>query len=134
MTPQRGPTIGADAAVALAQKALPGGTLRNITLPARRTQAISVSLFGSWGGNANVWIDPWRGTVLAVNDPLANGGIMAGSGRCIRAPVLAPSGGYWFSWSGFMPALFVATGITMWLKKRRQRISMSMPLVGGMAR
>jgi uncharacterized iron-regulated membrane protein len=134
VVPQRGPIIGADAAVTLAQKALPGGTLRNVTLPARRTQAISVSLFGSWGGNANVWIDPWRGTVLAVNDPLANGDIMAwqrplhqgaGLGAVWRALVFL---------AGFMPALFVATGITMWLKKRRQRISMSAPLVGEMAR
>ena len=131
MTPQRGPTIGADAAVALAQKALPGGTLRNVALPARRTQAISVSLFGSWGGNANVWIDPWRGTVLAVNDPLAKGDIMAWQRPLHQGAGLGAIWRILVFLVGFLPALFVVTGITMWLKKRQQRISMSAPLVAG---
>jgi uncharacterized iron-regulated membrane protein len=134
VTAQRGPMIGADAAVALALKALPGGTLRNVTLPARRTQAISVSLFGSWGGNANVWIDPWRGTVLGVNDPLAKGDIMAWQRPLHQGAGLGAIWRVLVFLVGFMPALFVATGITMWVKKCRQRISMSVPLVGEMAR
>jgi uncharacterized iron-regulated membrane protein len=134
VTPQRGSTIGADAAVALAQKALPEGTLRSITLPARRTQAISVSMFGSWGGNANVWIDPWSGAVLGVNDPLANGDIMAWQRPLHQGAGLGAIWRFLVFLAGFMPALFVATGITMWLKKRQSRISMSAPLVGEMAR
>jgi uncharacterized iron-regulated membrane protein len=134
VTLQRGPIIGADAAVARALKALPGGTLRSISLPARRTQAINVSLFGSWGGNANVWIDPWRGTVLAVNDPLAHGDIMAWQRPLHQGAGLGAIWRVLVFLVGFMPALFVVTGVTMWLKKRRQRISMSAPLVAEMAR
>lgn len=115
--------IGPAAAVSLAQQALPNALPTGIALPARRDQAVIVSMLTYGAIGASVYVDPWRARVMAVRDPSAN--FIAwqrplhqgmGFGAIWRALVFL---------SGLVPALFVVTGVTMWVKKRRQRISMS---------
>ena len=61
--------------------------------------------------NATVYVDPYRGKVLAVRDPSAAS--WPGCGRCIRA-ALGPVWKFLVFLSGLVPTLFVVTGMIMW--------------------
>lgn len=117
--------IGADQAAQIAQTAIPGATIRSITLPARRDQAITVSLLADGGVNAQVTIDPYRANVIAMRAP--GKGFMAW-----QRPLHQGSfNGVWkflVFLSGLLPALFVFTGLVMWVKKRRAHIAAGIPL------
>jgi len=118
--------IGADAAAALALKAVPDSRLRSITLPAAPDQPITVALVAHAAINASVTIDPYRAQVVSVRDPSAS--FLAWQ-RPVHQGLLGPVWKFLVFLSGFLPLLFVVTGLVMWVKKRRARIAMSTPLV-----
>ena len=122
--------IGADAAVALVKAAAPDMVLRNVMVPQRRAieqgQPITVSFFAHGAVNATAYVDPLRARVLEVRDP--SGNVMAWQ-RPIHQGLLGPVWRFLVFLSGFLPAIFVLTGVVMWLKKRQSRLSMTAPLV-----
>ncbi len=68
-------------------------------------------------------VDPYRGKVLAVRDPSQS--FMAWQ-RPVHVGNLGPVWKFLVFLSGLVPLLFVITGITMWLKKRRRHVPMTM--------
>lgn len=129
----------ADQAVALAQKAVPGTQARSVLMPASPAQAISVALAPAGQDPAilsMVYVDPWRGKVVAVRDPSS---LSAADSFMAWQRPLHEGGGLGPVWrllvflSGFLPLLFVVTGVTMWIKKRRARLPMTAPLAEGAA-
>jgi uncharacterized iron-regulated membrane protein len=127
IAPGEGATaIGPAEALAIARQALPDATPTSITLPARPDRTIMVNMLAHGAVGASVYIDPWHGSIAAIRDPSStflawqrpiHQGV--GLGAVWRALVFL---------SGFVPTLFVVTGVVMWLKKRRRHIPMSAAL------
>ncbi len=120
--------IGADEAAKLALAAVPESELRSVTLPAKANQAVSVGLAKYGSMNAGAVIDPYRGTVIQVRDPSTT---FMGWQRPLHDGTV---GGIWrflVFLSGLLPAVFVFTGVVMWAKKRKARLSMGAPLAEG---
>ncbi|MES2256654.1 MAG: PepSY-associated TM helix domain-containing protein [Pseudomonadota bacterium] len=118
--------ISAEDAIAMARKALPNATVTGISLPSRPDRTVMVNMEAKVGVGATVYIDPWRGRIVATRDPSAS--LMAwqrplhqGSGLGVIWQALV-------FLSGLVPALFVFTGVVMWLKKRKRHIPMSVAL------
>lgn len=121
--------IGFDEAAAVARAAVPGFTVASLSVPARATQAIRVTLVQSdrkEAPTAAVFVDPWRAKAVALRDPLRMGGL---DNFIAWQRPLHEGQGLGLVWrvlvfiAGFLPALFVTTGILMWLKKRRSRLA-----------
>jgi uncharacterized iron-regulated membrane protein len=127
--PQRGVTpIGLDAAVALAQQAVPDTRLLNAALPSRPDQALRIGLvrpgYTEGAPAITVLVDPWRGSVIDAFDPhgFSTGetilawqrGLHEGSG-------LGPVYRLLVFLSGLIIPLFAVTGFFMWWIKRRNR-------------
>ena len=121
--------LGADHALVIAQKAMPGMEVRSVTVPARPTQALSVAMASRFGTTATVYINPYTGAVIGARDPANAGG--ADSFMALQRPMHDGQGNLGPIWeflvflSGLAPLLFVITGTIMWLKKRKRRIPMS---------
>ena len=120
---QDSPMLGATEAVIAAQKVLPGAQLRGVTIPARPGQPITVSFLDNGAINASVLLNPYDGSVLAVRDPSTN---WAAWQRPVHQGSLNPVWKFLVFLSGLVPSLFVVTGLTMWAKKRKRRIPMTM--------
>jgi uncharacterized iron-regulated membrane protein len=122
--------IGADQAVALVKAKAPDMVLRTVMVPQRRAisqgQPITVSFFSHGAVGATAYVDPLRAQVMDVRDPSAQ--IMAWQ-RPVHQGLLGPVWRFLVFLSGFLPAIFVFTGVAMWLKKRQNRMAMSAPLV-----
>ena len=123
IAPGTGTRLGPDAALALAKKALPDATPTGITIPSRPDRTIVVSMLAHDAVGAQVYVDPWQGTVVGQRDPSTS--FLAwqrpvhqgvGLGAVWRALVFL---------SGFVPSLFVVTGVIMWAKKRKRRLPMA---------
>ncbi|MEP6828720.1 MAG: PepSY-associated TM helix domain-containing protein [Rhizomicrobium sp.] len=115
--------IGAAEALAIAQKTLPDATPTSITIPVRRDRTIVVNMLASGAVGAGVYIDPWRGQVVATRDPSQ---IFLAWQRPLHQGL--GLGAIWkllVFFSGLVPALFVFTGIAMWLQKRKRHLPMS---------
>ena len=118
--------LSAEQAVAMAQTALPNATPTGITLPSRPDRTIMVNMEARGAVGATVYIDPWRGRIVATRDP-------SGSFMAWQRP-LHQGSGLGVVWqalvflSGLVPALFVITGVIMWLKKRKRHLPMSAAL------
>jgi uncharacterized iron-regulated membrane protein len=120
--------LEADDALALARTAGVGGTLRMIALPTRPDQAVRIGFLPPDGAHGQlpvtVFIDPWTRRVLEVRDPRD---FTAGETALAWQHSLHAGEGLGWLWkllvffSGFTPALFVVTGISMWLIKRRAK-------------
>ena len=121
--------IGADAAVTLVRAQAPDMVLRTVTVPPRRAleqgQPITVSFFSHGAVNATAYVDPLRAKVMAVRDPSQS--FMAWQ-RPVHQGLLGPVWRFLVFLSGLLPAVFVFTGVVMWLKKRKNRLAMSAPL------
>ena len=121
--------IGADHALLIAQKAMPGADVRSVTVPVRPTQAISVAMVSRFGTTATIYVNPYTSAVIATRDPANNGG--ADSFMALQRPMHDGQGNLGPVWeflvflSGLVPLLFVITGTIMWLKKRKRHIPMS---------
>lgn len=121
--------LGADHALLIAQKAMPGMEARSVTVPVRPTQAISVAMASRFGTTATIYVNPYTGAVIATRDPANSGG--ADSFMALQRPMHDGQGSLGAVWeflvflSGLVPLLFVITGTIMWLKKRKRHIPMS---------
>ncbi|HEY4276555.1 MAG TPA: PepSY-associated TM helix domain-containing protein [Rhizomicrobium sp.] len=115
--------IRAEDAIAMARKALPNATATGITLPSRRDRTIMVNMEAKVGVGATVYIDPWRGQVVATRDPSAS--VMAWQRPLHQGSGLGLIWQFLVFLSGLVPVLFVFTGVVMWLKKRKRHIPMS---------
>jgi uncharacterized iron-regulated membrane protein len=118
--------IGADQALAMARKAMPDAEPTSLSLPVRPDRTIMVNMLAHGAVGATVYIDPWRAQVVAKRDPSEN--FLAwqrplhqgsGLGAIWKALVFL---------SGLVPALFVITGVVMWVKKRQRRLPMTAAL------
>ncbi len=120
----------ADAAVDLALDVVPGGIVRSITFPPRPDQPYRVqfSRAGDYNGvpQASVILDQWTQSVIELRDPQGN---YATKDKWLvwQRQFHAGNGLGWWWWtlvfiSGFLPLLFVVTGISMWWLKRRNRL------------
>jgi uncharacterized iron-regulated membrane protein len=122
--------IGADQALALVKAQAPDMTLRTVMVPPRRAieqgQPITVSFFSHGAVGATAYVDPLRAKVIEVRDPSAS--FMAWQ-RPMHQGLLGPVWRFLVFLSGFLPTVFVFTGVFMWLKKRQNRMSMNAPLV-----
>jgi len=129
VTPIEGETpLDADAAVALAKGAVEGGIVRTITLPATPTQPyrVAMSREGEFNGTprATVIIDPWQKAAVEVRDPASY--TTMNKFLSWQRQMHAGNGLGWIWWilvllSGFLPLVFVITGLSMWLLKRRNK-------------
>lgn len=121
--------IGADAALALVKAKMPDMTVRSVMVPQRRAieqgQPITVSFSAHGAVNATAYVDPLRAQVMDVRDPSES--FMAWQ-RPVHQGLLGPVWRFLVFLSGFLPAVFVFTGVFMWLKKRQNRMSMSVAL------
>jgi uncharacterized iron-regulated membrane protein len=120
--------IGADRAVAIALRALPGTRLRSVSLPGRRDRPITVSLVSHGAIAASVVIDPYRARVLSLHDPSES--FMAWQ-RPVHQGSLGPLWKFLVFLVGLLPSVFVITGVVMWAKKRSGRIATHAPLPEG---
>lgn len=120
--------IDADAAAGLANEAVPGGIVRAIALPANEMQPYRVTLsrVGDFNGKprALVIVDPWQNKVIEVRDPETYAPI--DKFLAFQRQMHAGNALGWWWWipvllSGLLPPLFVGTGITMYLLKRRNK-------------
>ena len=124
--------IGIQASADLAQRALPSERIRSIVVRPATTTTIAMSRDDA-PMLTLVYVDPYRRTVVAIRDPYQLHGaeayiiwqkplhIAEGLGPVWRVLVFL---------SGFLPLLFVVTGVNMWAKKRRNRMAMNHPLGG----
>jgi len=118
--------IRVEDAIAMARKALPNATVTGISLPSRPDRTVMVNMEAKVGVGATVYIDPWRSQIVATRD-------LSGSVMAWQRP-LQQGSGLGIVWqalvflSGLVPALFVFTGVVMWLKKRKRHIPMSAAL------
>jgi uncharacterized iron-regulated membrane protein len=121
--------LGADHALLIAEKAMPGAEVRSVTVPARPTQALSVAMASRFGTTATVYVNPYTGAIMATRDPANSGG--ADSFMALQRPMHDGQGNLGPVWeflvflAGLVPLLFVVTGTIMWLKKRKRHIPMS---------
>ena len=118
--------MGADDALAMARTVMPDAEPTGLSLPARPDRTIMVNMLAHGAVSATVYIDPWRGEVVAKRDPSQNflawqRPLHQGSGLGAIWKVLV-------FFSGLVPALFVITGVIMWVKKRQRRLPMTAAL------
>lgn len=76
--------------------------------------------------NATAYVDPLLSKVLELRDPSSS--VMAWQ-RPLHQGLLGPIWRFLVFLSGLLPAVFVFTGVAMWLKKRQSRLAMNAPLV-----
>ena len=122
IAPGAGTRLGPDAALTLARKALPDATPTGITIPARPDRAIVVNMLAHDAVGAAVYVDPWRSEVVGQRDPSAN--FLAWQRPVHQGIGLGPLWRALVFLSGFVPSLFVVTGVIMWAKKRKRRLPM----------
>jgi uncharacterized iron-regulated membrane protein len=120
--------MSADAAVAMAQAAVPDAEFRAVALAGRPDQPYRVSLAPPGHEHGApiiaVFVDPWAQRVIEVRDPRAYN-----AGETVMAWQHALHAGAGLGWvwkvlvflSGLLPTLFAITGFSMWMLKRRSR-------------
>jgi uncharacterized iron-regulated membrane protein len=121
--PQDSKRLGATEAVIAARTAVPDLAPRSITFPARPDQPISVNYLSHEAMNASVLLNPYTGKVLMVRD--ASERFLAWM-RPVHQGLIGPVWRFLVFLSGLAPLLFIVTGMTMWWKKRKRHVPMSM--------
>jgi uncharacterized iron-regulated membrane protein len=134
-----GSPMSVDEAVALVQATYPDTRLRFVALPARPEQPIRVTLLRDGQDKRvpllNAFVDPWQRRIIEVQDPRT---FSAGESLLAWQHPMHAGQGFGPVWkllvflSGLLPLLFSATGLSMWLLKRRRRraaISAEAPLI-----
>ena len=121
--------LGPDHVFVIAQKAMPGATVRGVTIPDKADEPLTAAMASRFGTTATVYVHPNTGAVLAVRDTANIGG--SDSFMALQRPIHDGQGNLGHVWeflvflSGLVPLLFVITGTIMWLKKRKRRIPMT---------
>jgi uncharacterized iron-regulated membrane protein len=118
--------LGVDEAIALAKVDVPEGRLASVFLPTRPDQPYRVALHRAGDDRYEtpvvVLVDPWVRWMVQTFDPQQ---FSAGESLLAAQHALHSGHGFGPLWkvlvflSGMLPALFAATGIAMWLKRRR---------------
>jgi uncharacterized iron-regulated membrane protein len=118
--------LDVDGAIALARAEVAGARLTLVFLPAKPDQPYRIALLRPGQSRheapVSVLVDPWARRVVETFDPLrySAGETMLGAQHALHA-----GQGFGAAWKalvflvGLLPALFAATGISMWLKRRR---------------
>jgi uncharacterized iron-regulated membrane protein len=129
-TPSRGKAIAPDQAAQIAKERFPNAQIVVIGLPQGARGAYRVGMNDSRdasiqpGGNTVVFVDPASGAVLRSADASvrSSGDTFLALQRSLHSGAsLGVIGRVVICIVGFAPALFVITGLTMWLQRRRQR-------------
>jgi uncharacterized iron-regulated membrane protein len=124
--------IGPEAALAAASKAsdLPVVQLQMPGWMPGWPNLLAISASFGPAGMVPVYIDPYRGTVIANAGPPPNkaDSIQRMMGRLHEANGLGPVYTVLVFISGLAPLIFFVTGLIMWLKKQQNRLAMSQPL------
>jgi uncharacterized iron-regulated membrane protein len=124
-----------DDAAAMALDLVPTGAVRSIQVPVNPHQPyrVQISRDGDYNGvpRATVIIDQWRQSVIELRDPQGNYSTLD-KFLTWQRQLHAGNGLGWWWWglvflSGFLPLLFVVTGVTMWWMKRKNRLRMQAP-------
>jgi uncharacterized iron-regulated membrane protein len=116
------------AALGIAQAAVGDAVATGISFPAKPEDTYRVQMQRGEGGHGvpgiSVFVDPWRGTVAELRDPRD---YTIGETILAWQHALHAGAGLGWTWkilvfvSGLLPALFFATGMTMWWLKRQNR-------------
>ena len=123
--PDGASAISPDQAVALVKQAHPEANVRAITLPARPTQPIAVALAGG-ERPVTVYVDPYRGAIIPTAErPRPQEGGRINFEALHGGEALGPVWQFLVFLVGFLPLLFVISGVTMWWKKRQARLPMN---------
>jgi uncharacterized iron-regulated membrane protein len=102
-----------------------GQTPTGLTVPAAPDRAVTVALAEP---QRNVAVNPYTGSVLTP--PRAAGTLDRRAIELLHGGEgLGPIWKFLVFLTGFLPLIFVVTGLTMWLKKRKARMPMSQPIV-----
>ena len=128
-TPLARGAISADAAVAAAQQALPGGEPAWIEMPAdaQGTWRISLRVPGDPGQrfpHSQVWVDPYTGTALHLRDARRDGAgdvILNWMHPLHSGEAFGLGGRLLVFVSGFIPLLLAVTGYLRWRQKAQAR-------------
>ena len=117
-----------DEAVTLARGEIKDGVVRSVQLPQAADQPFRIMMARPGDGNstprATVFVDPWSKSVAEVRDPRNYSFVDAF--LTWQRPLHAGLALGWIWWtlvfiSGFLPLLFVVTGVSMWFLKRRNK-------------
>jgi uncharacterized iron-regulated membrane protein len=124
-----------DGAIVVAQATFPESRVNLVFLPAKPDQPYRISLLRAGQDRHSapvmVLVNPWTHRMTGVFDPLD---FNAGEAFLASQHALHSGQGCGLVWrvlvfvSGLFPALFAATGIAMWLKRRRS-VARVLPLV-----
>lgn len=128
-TPLARAAISADAAVAAAQQALPGGEPAWIEMPADAQGAWRISLRvpgdpGQRFPHSQVWVDPYTGTALHLRDARRDGAgdVILNWMHPLHSGEACGLGGRLLVFvSGFIPLLLAVTGYLRWRQKAQAR-------------
>jgi uncharacterized iron-regulated membrane protein len=127
--------LGIDGAMALAQTEVPGAKTSFVFLPTQPEQPYRIALLRTGQERhetpVTVLVDPWARKVATVFDPrrFSAGETILGAQHAMHS-----GQGFGLVWkvlvflSGLLPALFAATGIAMWLRRRRP-VALGVPAV-----
>jgi len=108
--------LGAEAVLRLVQSRYPGAKIRSLSFG--RGDEVRVTL-----GDTAILVDPRRKSVTsAASAPLDR--FMAWQRPLHEGSGQGPLWRFLVFLSGLLPGLFVATGLSMWLKKRRARLTL----------
>ena len=121
--------MGADGAVALVKQSRPDADVRSVTLPARPTQPVIVAIGTGGERPTNLYIDPYRGEIMPSPALPARVGPPGIPWEPLHGgEALGPIWRFLVFLVGFLPLLFVITGVSMWFKKRAARMPMGTPM------
>jgi uncharacterized iron-regulated membrane protein len=127
VTPIKGAEpLGIDEAIALARAEMPEGSLSSVFLPTRPDQPYRIALHRPGDDRlktpVTVFVDPWARRAVETFDPSQ---FSVGENFLAAQHALHSGHGFGPVWKilvflcGLLPTLFAATGIAMWLKRRR---------------
>lgn len=120
--------MSVDDAIGLARERVPEAELRLVFLPTRAEQPLRVAMVPNGRDRhaplVAVFVDPWARRVVDVQDPrtFSTGETFLAWQHATHAgQALGPVWKFAAFLVGFLPLLFVATGLTMWWMKRTWR-------------
>ena len=119
--------MGPDAAFALASTSA-GERIVQVVMPGKPDQPIRAT--PGLLGNPTIYIDPYRSAVIRTSSPPPSkiDNIQRMMGRLHEAIGLGPVYMVLVFVSGLTPLIFFVTGLVMWIKKRKNRLAMNLPL------
>ncbi len=116
------------AALAAAERALPGAAPHRVTLPTAGNGQLAVRAQapGEWHpvGRSTIWLDPWNATVLGSHDATADGPGTRINNAVYPLHSASVGGRAWrlaVTVAGVLPPFFLVTGFLFWRARTRRR-------------